>query len=64
MDKGPSNNESHRYAKEEAHPHVPLIHHGVTGEAVVVWILSIEGEASASDAITRRFAGARMWAAR
>lgn len=40
MDKCSSDNEGHWDAEEEANLHVPLIHHRVTGEAMVFWILT------------------------
>lgn len=40
VDKRSSDNQSDRDTEEEAHPHVPLIHHGVAGKAMVVRILT------------------------
>ena len=39
MDKGSSDHKHHRDTKEEGQPHVPLIHHWIGGEPMVVWIL-------------------------
>jgi len=42
VDERPPDDEGHRDAEEEAHPHVPLVHHGVGGEAVVVGVLMVQ----------------------